>query len=50
MAMMTVGYQLPLEKIDGEVRERELAERARNPMGMNFFEGAWGNPYPEIQD
>lgn len=49
MAMMTVGYQLPLEKIDGEVREREIAERARNPLGMNFFEGTWGNPYPEKQ-
>lgn len=50
MAMMTVGYQLPLEKIEGEVREREITGRARNPLAMNFFEGTWGNPYTENQD
>ena len=44
MAMMAVGYQLPLEKIKGEIRERETAERARNPLGNNFFDGEWGKP------
>ena len=47
MAMMTVGYQLPTDKIEGEIREREFADRARNPIAMNFFEGTWGNPYTE---
>ena len=50
MAMMTIGYQLPLENIDGELKEREIAGRSRKPLNMNFFEGTWGNPYTEIQD
>lgn len=45
MAMMAIGYQLPLEKIEGELRERELSERRRNPVGDNFFSGGWGKPY-----
>jgi nitroreductase len=47
MAMMTVGYQLPLDKIEGEIRNREFSERARNPLSQNFFEGTWGKPYTE---
>jgi nitroreductase len=47
MAMMTVGYQLPTDKIDGEIKEREFADRARKPLSQNFFEGSWGNPYTE---
>lgn len=45
MAMMAVGYQLPLEKIRGELRERELSERHRNPPGENFFNGRWGEAF-----
>lgn len=44
MAVMAVGYQLPLEKIEGEIREREIAGRSRNPLGNNFFDGEWGKP------
>ena len=44
MAIMAVGYQLPLEKIEGEVRERETAGRVRKPLGNNFFDGEWGKP------
>lgn len=47
MAMMTVGYQLPTDKIEGEIRDREFSERVRNPLAVNFFEGTWGNPYKE---
>ncbi len=47
MAMMTIGYQLPAEKIEGEIRDREFSERARNPLSQNFFEGTWGKPYAE---
>ncbi|MEJ2094953.1 MAG: nitroreductase, partial [Gammaproteobacteria bacterium] len=45
MAMMTVGYQLPLEKLDDEIRERELSERQRHPIDHNFFEGCWNKPF-----
>ena len=44
MAMMAVGYQLPLDKIEGEVRERETAGRVRHPLDNNFFDGEWGKP------
>ena len=44
MAMMTIGYQLPLNEITGEVKERELAGRSRNPLSVHFYNGAWGKP------
>ena len=44
MAMIAVGYQLPLEAIPEERRERETAPRRRNPLGENFFTGTWGRP------
>ena len=45
MAMIAVGYQLPLESISEEQKERELKERARRPIGDNFFDGTWDKPY-----
>jgi len=42
MAMIAVGYQLPLESLSEEQQERELRERARWPLGENFFDGEWG--------
>ena len=45
MAMLAVGYQLPLEKIDTEKQEREFAERYRNPLSDNFYSGNFGNPW-----
>jgi len=44
MAMMAVGYQLPLDQIEGEVRDRETAGRVRHSLGNNFFDGKWGKP------
>ncbi len=44
MAMMAIGYQLPLDKIKVEIKERELAGRSRKPLSENFFNGAWGKP------
>ena len=44
MSVMAVGYQLSLDKIRGEIRERETAERARHPLGNSFFAGEWGKP------
>lgn len=45
MAMIAVGYQLPLESMTEEQKERELKERARWPLGELFFEGHWNQPY-----
>lgn len=44
MAMITVGYQLSLEEIPEDMRERECATRARRPLAESFFEGSWGRP------
>lgn len=44
MSIMAVGYQLPLENIEGELRERETTDRNRHPLGNNFFDGVWGKP------
>lgn len=44
MSIMAVGYQLPLERIEGELRERETGDRRRHPLGNNFFDGGWGKP------
>lgn len=43
MAMVTVGYQAPIESVTGEAKERELAARSRKPLGELFFNGAWDN-------
>ncbi|HEX9743944.1 MAG TPA: nitroreductase family protein [bacterium] len=43
MAMIAIG--VPVNSIDDvpeENRERELAERSRNPLGNRFFDGTWG--------
>jgi len=45
MAMMAVGYQLPLEMISADVKERELSERSRRPLAKNFFDGQWGKGF-----
>ncbi len=49
MAMMTVGYQLPTGQIQGEIRERELSPRVRNPLSRNFFAGTWDQPYEKSE-
>ena len=42
MAMITVGYQLPEDKIAEDIKEREYNPRVRHPLEENFFEGNWG--------
>lgn len=44
MAMIAVGYQVDADILEGEIKERELAPRARKPLGEKFFEGTWGVP------
>lgn len=43
LAMIAVGYQTEPDVLDGEQKEKELAERTRQPLEENFFEHAWGN-------
>lgn len=45
MAMIAVGYQLSLEAMSEEQKERELNERGRRPLGDLFFDGHWNQPY-----
>lgn len=42
IAMMTLGYQLAKAHIPEDMKERELAERKRKPLGDCFFDGVWG--------
>lgn len=44
MAMIAVGYQGEPEVLNDELKELELAARARTPLGVHFFEGGWGVP------
>ncbi len=44
MAMIAVGYQGEPEVLNDELKELELAARARTPLGVHFFEGDWGVP------
>lgn len=43
LAIVTVGYQAEPETFSDEVKERELAERKRQPLGELFFDGVWDN-------
>lgn len=44
MAMMTVGYQLPEDKIPNDIKEREYSDRVRHPIEKIFFDGTWEKP------
>jgi nitroreductase len=44
MAMIAVGYQGEPEVLNDELKELELADRERTPLGVHFFEGDWGVP------
>jgi len=44
MSMISIGYQLAQNEIPENMKERECSSRFRNPLCMNFFEGAWDKP------
>lgn len=44
MAMIAVGHPSTVDVLDGELKERELTERVRSPLGERFFEGGWEIP------
>ena len=45
VAMATIGYQLPADKLPEDVKERELAERSRAEMSTHFFADTWGQSF-----
>jgi nitroreductase len=44
MAMIVVGYAGDPNQLPEELKQRELAERKRKPLGELFFSGTWGKP------
>lgn len=42
MAMIAIGYQTEPHVLEGELRDKEVAERTRKPLEENFFENSWG--------
>lgn len=44
MAMIAVGYQAEPDILDGERQQKERAPRTRQPIALQFFSGAWGQP------
>jgi nitroreductase len=42
IAIIAIGYQLPLDAIPESLREKEMAARRRNPVEKHFFAGEWG--------
>jgi nitroreductase len=47
MVVLTVGYQLPMERIPEQLQERETAARVRRPLEQTFFDGSWDKPVTE---
>jgi len=41
MAIIAVGYQLDESVITDDIRDREYADRKRNEIGDNFYDGMW---------
>lgn len=42
MSFLAIGYQAEPEILEGEYKERELADRQRKPLEELFFEAQWG--------
>lgn len=43
MAMLALGYQADVDSLPADLKEREMAERKRKPLGELFFNGTWGS-------
>ncbi len=44
MAMLALGYAGDANQLPDDLKERELAERKRKPLGELFFSNGWGKP------
>ena len=42
MSMIAIGHPASAEILEGNLKERELAPRSRQPLGAHFFAGGWG--------
>ena len=42
--MIALGHGGDLNQLPDELKQRELAERKRKPLGELFFTDAWGKP------
>lgn len=47
LVAVAAGYVGEPETLPGDLKERELEKRTRNPIGAFVFEGAWGTPVKE---
>jgi nitroreductase len=47
MAMIAVGHPAAADRLEGELRQWELAPRTRRPLSELFFDGAWEKPLAE---
>lgn len=44
LSMISIGYQLSIDNMTDEQKERELADRVRSPLTDKFFDGNWEVP------
>ncbi len=44
MSMMAVGFTLDPDDLPEDLKEREMADRKRKPLGELFFNGGWDKP------
>jgi nitroreductase len=44
MAMVAIGFVGDVNQLPDELKQRELAERKRKPLGELFFDGVWDKP------
>jgi nitroreductase len=44
MSMIAVGYGVDVETLPDDLKERQMKERSRHPLGQIFFNGVWNKP------
>jgi len=50
VAAIALGYAGDPQTLPDDLRERELAPRARKPLGEFVFDGEWDRPLPQLSD
>lgn len=50
MAIIAVGHPAPVDSLEGELRDKELAQRERLPLEECVFEDRWGVPWSRRVD
>jgi nitroreductase len=44
LSMLAVGYEVHIDRLSDERKERALAPRKRSPLGELFYDGVWNKP------